>query len=378
MTIKSARVNKILNSVGTWTIEATLSSNSHTAVASVPKGKSAGEYEAKDLPTEKAIEKFEEIKSKVIGQNFDSSKQFDEMLLELDGTAHKSNLGANLILGLSIAFLKLISKEIGLEPYEYISKFYEFDTKIPSYSLLIFEGGKHGSHLITAQEYMLILEDIKEAQDIIHTFNRYLVENGLFVGYGLEGAFTSAKLTDLDVLNLIRTVTPHKKIAIDVAESSRQGDSLDYENIIRNYNIYSIEDPKQEKDYKGWSKFFNNYGHKIVVVGDDLTTTNTVLIKNAHDEKMINAVIIKPNQIGSILETIQAVKLAKEYGWKIIVSHRGTDTPDDFISDLSVGIGADHVKFGGLQRGERIAKYNRMLKIQEVINIPREKVTSIS
>lgn len=378
MIIKSAQVQKTLNSVGSWTIQATISSQNHTAVASVPKGKSEGEFEAANLSPDNAVAMFAEIKQKIIHQNFDSSRQFDEMLLDIDGTTNKTRLGANLILSLSIAFLKLIAKENGLEPFEYISKFYEFTPKIPSYSLLIFEGGKHGSHFITAQEYMLIVEKIDEAQEIIHNFQRYLDENGLFVGYGLEGAFTSAKLTDLDVLNLIKRITPNKKIAIDVAESSRQGDSLDYESIVENYNIYSIEDPKQEKDYKGWATFYKKFSEKIIVVGDDLTTTNKVLIKNAHDEKMINGIIIKPNQIGSVLETVQSVKQSQEYGWKVIVSHRGTDTPDSFIADLAVGVGADHVKFGGLQRGERIAKYNRVLEIEKIMNVPGTKVSSIN
>jgi enolase len=378
MVIKSAQIKKILNSEGAYTIQTTLNSNNHTASASVPKGKSAGQYEAYNVKPDIAIENFNKIKDQLLKKDFDTSKAFDKHILHLDGTNNKSNLGANLILSLSIAFLKLISAETGLEPYEYVSTKYEEKMNIPEFFLLIFEGGKHGSKNITAQEYMLVEGDIDEAQSIIRSYKRYLEDNGLFVGYGLEGAFTSAKLSDLDVLNLMRRLTPHKKIAIDVAESSRAGESLDFANIIEEYNIYSIEDPKHEKDYKGWSQFYKEHSGKIITIGDDLTTTNKTLIKNAFDQKMCNGVIIKPNQIGSVLETIEAVKLAREYGWKVVVSHRGSDTNDDFIADLAVGVGADYVKFGGLQRGERIAKYNRILQIKQNLKLNQTKVASIA
>lgn len=299
MIIKSAAIKKILNSEGAWTIEASLESNTHQVSASVPKGKSAGETEAFNQSIETVLKNFSTTKEKILGKNFDSSREFDEYLLALDGTKNKTNLGANLILSLSIAFLKLHSKEKNIEPYQYIASEFNFTPSIPQFFLLIFEGGKHGSKYLTSQEFMLVENNINNAQSIISSYKRYLVENGQFVGFGLEGAFTSAKMTDIDVLNLMRILTPQKKIALDIAESSRTGDALDFKNILENYNIFSIEDPKHETDYKGWSKFYEDFGNKILVVADDLTTTNKTLIQNAQQEKMANSVIIKPNQVRS-------------------------------------------------------------------------------
>ena len=363
VTIKDIKIRKILNSSGNWTLEIDLiSSSGIIASASVPQGKSKGQFEAEYVNVNTAISNTEIIK-KLINKKFNSIQDFDKKLIDIDGTKRKSGLGANLILSFSIGFTKVFAAEQKKETYEYLSQEYGIKPKVPQFSLLIFEGGKHGSEHISIQEFMLITNDIEESRSIVKTFEKYLRDNNLFVGYGAEGAFTSSKLNDIDVLNLLKSIAPNKQIALDIAESSREGEPLDYDSIINTYNILSIEDPKNENDTLGWKDFFEKYGKKIIVIADDLTISNKTLIANAQRENLANAVIIKPNQIGTVSETIEAVKTARDKDWKIIVSHRGEDTNDDFIADLAVGVGADYVKFGGLQRGERIAKYNRILEI---------------
>lgn len=365
MKIQKINLKTILNSLGSWTIEIELADSAgNISISSVPQGESSGQSEAVPIDPNQAQEKLISFKNQLLQKEFSTLTDFDNFLIETDGTANKSKLGANLILALSIGATKLFAKAQNLETYEYISSTFDFIPKLPKFSLLIFEGGKHGSKYITAQEFMLITEDVNDSMELISKFKQHLDTNHLFTGYGLEGAFTSSVLHDSDVLALLKQIAPDKQIAIDVAEASREGDTLDFESIIRDYNIFSIEDPKDEKDYVGWKEFYEKYGDKIMVVADDLTTSNKLLIKNAQKEKMANAVIIKPNQIGTVTETIDAIKTAKEEHWTIIASHRGGDTNDDFITDLAVGVGADYVKFGGLQRGERIAKFNRWLEIK--------------
>ncbi len=369
MKINKIYARKILNSLGDWTIEVTLESSKNTAKASVPHGESTGQYESQVVSVDKALENLKLIHKDLIEDDFFSIQEFDTRLNSLDGTATKSNLGANLILALSIAFTKLIAKEKNKEVYKYISKITNKQPKLPKFMLLIFEGGKHGSPKLTIQEFMLLVDNIEDAQKIVKKYKNYLSKNNLFTGYGLEGAFTSAQFNDNDVLELLSKINPEHGIALDVAESSRKGKPLDFENIIKKFNIKSIEDPKNEKDYNSWKEFYSKWGNKIMVVADDLTTTNKTLIENAQRENLANSVIIKPNQVGTVTETLQAIEQARMQNWKIIVSHRGGDTNDSFIADLSVGVGADYVKFGGLQRGERIAKYNRMLKIKQNLSI---------
>ncbi|PIR43630.1 hypothetical protein COV24_01730 [candidate division WWE3 bacterium CG10_big_fil_rev_8_21_14_0_10_32_10] len=368
MIINNIKISKILNSLGNWTIEVTILTDKCSQSASVPQGESTGKYEAKYVTVEKAIQNLAKITPHLIGTNFESIEDFDSKLLNLDGTSNKQKLGANLILALSIATTKSFAHYNNKEAFEFISEHFGFTKKIPEFSLLIFEGGKHGSNYLTIQEFMLITSGIEDSLKILDTYKKYLTDNHMFVGYGLEGAFTSSQLHDIQVLDLFKSLTPENKIALDIAESSREGEMLDFSAIMDKYNIFSIEDPKQEEDYPGWKNFYDTYGEKVLVVADDLTTTNATLIQNSQKEQLANAVIIKPNQVGSITETIKAVKVAREKNWKIVVSHRSGDTNDDFISDLSVGIGAEYVKFGSIQRGERVAKFNRILQIEKLLN----------
>ncbi|MBP7859475.1 hypothetical protein KA001_00745 [Patescibacteria group bacterium] len=364
MLVQKIQLKKILNSLGEYTLECEMSSSSNIVSASVPAGESAGISESIILPVDTAISKWNTIRENFENKDFTSLEEFDNLLIQLDGTDNKSNLGGNLTLVLSICFLKLLAKESNSPLYKYISENFNFKLNIPTYFLLIFEGGKHGSSFISAQEYMLLINNIKEGIECIQKIKRYLDTNKLFCGYGLEGAFTSSTFSDIDVLKFLKLLFPEKQIAIDIAESSRNGEKFNYNEILNNFNIYSLEDIAKEDDWGSWVEFNKQFGEKCVVIGDDLTTTNSILIQKAIDQKIIGGVIIKPNQIGTITETIKAVKLCKNNNLKVIVSHRGGDTNDDFIADLSIGVGADFVKFGGLQRGERICKYNRLEDIK--------------
>ena len=369
MRINKVTARKILNSLGNWTLEVTIESPKNKATASVPQGESTGQYEAKPVSIDVALENLKKIHKDLVGEDFYSIQEFDSTLIALDGTATKENLGANLVLALSIAFTKLLAYEKNKEIYRFLSDIINKQPTLPKFMLLIFEGGKHGSPKLTIQEFMLIIDDIEKAREAISKYKNYLTEKNLFTGYGLEGAFTSSTFNDYDVLELLTKTTPEYKIALDVAESSRVGEPLNFEEMIQKFNIGSIEDPKDEKDYTSWKDFYKTWKNKLMIVADDLTTTNKTLIENAQKEKLANAIIIKPNQVGTVSETLMAIEQARKENWKIIVSHRGGDTNDSFIADLAIGVSADYVKFGGLQRGERIAKYNRFLEIKNKLSL---------
>ncbi|MBU1016591.1 MAG: enolase C-terminal domain-like protein [Patescibacteria group bacterium] len=361
--IKNISSRKILNSKSEWTIETTLVLDEVTASASVPGGTSVGSFEAKVLPVPLALQKIKDIKPKLVGREFYMQEKLDKFLLEMDGTAEKSNLGANTILSVSHSFARACSLAKKIPLHKYIADCYGDvgESVRPKIMMLIFEGGKHGAGDISIQEFMIVVDSVEEGDNVYDMARKTLLSKNLEVEVGLEGAFSPVGFSNENIFDLLTSLSKFP-LALDVAATSAQN-QLNFGQVIEKYNVLSIEDPFGENEWDKWIAFTKSYGNDVLIVGDDLVVTSPARIQKAIDTKACNGIIIKPNQIGTLTETLQAVKLAKDNGLKVVVSHRSGETNDSFIADLAVGVNADFVKFGSPSRGERVAKYNRLLEI---------------
>lgn len=330
MVINQITAKKILASMGNETVEVTIN-NSFSA--SVPAGISAGKYEIKKVSPDEAIDQINQI------SQICSGKDWTQETLDREISSH--DFGGNATLAVSSAFYK--ASNTGLHPV----------TNWPKIMLLLFEGGEHGNKNITMQEFMIIEDGVNQASEDFAKLKYYLKQNNLESTVGAEGGFSPLAFDNGQVLSVIREIFPGRQIAIDMASSFHSGTVPE--------DIFSVEDPFDDESWDQWRVL--NQQNKFLVVGDDLTTTNSERIKKAIDLKAIGGVVIKPNQIGTISGALEAVKIAREGGLKIVVSHRGEETDDTWIVDFALTCSADFVKFGGLDRGERIAKYNRLMEL---------------
>lgn len=399
--IKAIYAYQILDSRSTPTIEVMLETEKGQATASVPSGASVGAHEAHELRDEdgrgvtNALAHIErEVAPVVIGKDLDQ-EGFDALLCDLDGTPNKNRLGANAILSLSIAFARARALEEGIPLYASLGSLIgnaEFHLPIPLFNIL--NGGKHAKQGIDIQECMLapigfnrMRDRLEAAKKCMEALKRLLEENGLGTAMGDEGGFAPSLSSNNAALDLLVSAieqsgytTEEIKIALDIAATSfyREGTyalqtgTLSqehmlhwYATLVKNYPIISIEDGFAEDDWAGFTALTEALGARISIVGDDLTVTNVDRIALARERNAANACIIKPNQIGTVTEAIRAVQAAKDAGWKIFASHRSGETLDAFISDFAVGVGADYLKAGAPTRPERLAKYNRLIEIEE-------------
>ncbi len=368
---------KILGSSSGWTLQVSLMlDDGSVGIASVPGGLSKGINEVASVEPERSIEIIETIQDKIFAEDFDDQSDFDIFLLDLDGTANKSNLGGNTMLALSIAFCRASAKSKKIKLYEHIHTLlnpeidlYEVTFKIPKMMMLILEGGLHGSSDATIQEFMVSVDKLDRGVEIYNQVKKDIAEHGKSTNVGQEGAFSPEGFDNFESLDMVSKYLKGEKIALDIAASSipKESNLPDYDQIIKNYPVESIEDAQREEEWANWEYFASKFIKHVQIVADDLTTTNPRLLREAIKRKVANAIIIKPNQIGTLHETFKVIKMAQESGWKTVVSHRGTDSNDDFIADLSVGSHANYAKFGSPARGERVAKYNRLLEIEKEI-----------
>jgi len=406
MKIKSIKAREILDSRGWPTIEVALTTSDCCSKAAVPSGTSTGKYEALELRdggkryygkgVQKAVSNINKIIApKIKDRDFTKQKEIDNFLINLDGTKNKSRLGANAILAVSMTACRLGAKLKKLPLYKYIGKVFNTNLKLPNPCFLMIEGALHAGNSLDIQEFMIsprgnnFKEKLRAGTEVYHTLGKILEESygKAATNVGLEGGFTAPMLKKsgkaLDSITKAIKKSGYQKnvkIMLDVAASSFlnlvvykfEGSAFSkeklldfYQRLISRYPIFAIEDPFSENDFEGFAKINKKLGKKILIVGDDLLVTNSERVKIAKENKLCNAMILKPNQIGTITEAIETAKLAKSFGWKIVVSHRSGETTDDFISDLAVGISADFIKTGAPARGERVAKYNRLLEIEE-------------
>jgi enolase len=376
MKIKSIKAKEIEDSKGLPTVEVELKTDCGKFNASVPSGISTGKYEAVELRdndglgVKKAIENIEKIISPaVMGRVFENQKDFDKFLIELDGTANKAHLGANATLPLSIAASRAISKEKKVPLYKYISQIIGIKPALPRPSFNMIEGGKHAKSGLAFQEFMIVpqkekyKENLKLGLEIYAKLGKILENKFGKVGLSQEGAFAAPVKTAYEALDFIMKASEGEKIKIAIDAAGAKAE--DYVDLIGKYPIMSVEDPFGEEDFEKFSLLKEKIGESVIIIGDDLTATNIERINLAEEKRACSGVILKPNQIGTVIEALAAAKLAGSFGWKLMVSNRAGETKDDFIADFAVGIGADFIKAGAPYPAERMAKYNKLAKIEK-------------
>ena len=407
--IKSVKAREILDSRGNPTVETEVVLTSGVkAWAAVPSGASTGSYEALELRDGdkkrydgkgvlKAVKNVnEKIAPKLKGWAAGQQKEIDKLMLELDGTENKSKLGANAILGVSLAVARAGAIDAQKPLYAYLHKKFWPKKKMsfPVPMMNIMNGGAHAGWSIDIQEFMITPQqkNIKEAvrcgAEIFHALKKILKDRGYQTTVGDEGGYAPKLPGNEQALKVISEavaaanykIGKDVKIAIDAASSEFYKDGIYnmvadkkkrtatemvamYSDWLTRYPIESLEDGLAEDDWDGWKTLTNKLGKKIALVGDDLFVTNVKRLQQGIDQGVSNAILIKLNQIGSLTETVEAIKLAQTHSYKIAVSHRSGETVDDFISDLAVACGAEYIKTGSLCRSERVAKYNRLMEI---------------
>ncbi len=399
MEIEKISAREIIDSRGNPTLKIYLETRDGEFTAGVPSGASTGEHEAIELRdggdrlmgkgVKKAIKKIEKkIAPELEGLKTYDQKEIDKKLLELDGTENKENLGANSILGVSIAACKAGAFCNGIPLYEYIGKLSGSENGLPRPLFNVVNGGSHTGGGVDFQEFMISPDEGSfksnyfRAAEIYGRLGNYLEKkNPMWKNIGDEGGYVPELKTPDEVLSAIKRVADVDLI-LDVAatEFFEEGvykmktgeksteEMIDYyQKLTEKFPIIAIEDPLEENDFEGWSQI--NKKLDQMIIGDDLLVTNPKKIKEAIEKDSCNGMILKINQIGTITESLEAARLAKENGWEIIVSHRSGETTDSFIADFSVGVGSGFIKSGAPARGERVVKYNRLLEIEEEISI---------
>ncbi|WP_130864865.1 phosphopyruvate hydratase [Acidipropionibacterium timonense] len=408
-TIEFIDAREILDSRGNPTVEVEVILDDGTeARAAVPSGASTGDFEAVELRDGdknrfggkgvlQAVENVKEtLAEEVLGYDAAEQRAIDAVMLELDGTDNKGKLGANAILGVSLAVARAAAESAGLPLYQYLGGPNAHVLPVPMMNIL--NGGAHADSDVDIQEFMIApigAESFREAYEmganVYHALKKVLKDKGLSTGLGDEGGFAPNLPSNAAALDLIEDAIkaagyePGKDVALalDVASSEFYKDGKYefegaakssaemieyYEKLIEDYPLVSIEDPFDQSDWEAWSAFTARVGDKVQIVGDDLFVTNPKRLQQGIDEKAANALLVKVNQIGSLSETIDAVDLAHRNGYRCMMSHRSGETEDTTIADLAVALGTGQIKSGAPARGERIAKYNQLLRIEEELD----------
>ena len=410
--IQNIQARQILDSRGNPTVEVDLTlENGFFGRSSVPSGASTGTFEAIELRDNnksymgKSVFNVVNnvnsiIADKLVGNSFSTFRELDTALINIDGSYNKKNLGANAILGVSLAFAKALAKHKDIPLYKafYIAT-NEATPVLPAPMMNIINGGSHADNNIDFQEFMIfplgaesLSHSLQMGVEVFHTLKSLLKQKGYQTSVGDEGGFAPNLTSNEHAIEIIlESISqagyhPGKDIfiALDIAASElfikhsskyelkSESKLLDSDEMIKYYSklcnqypIVSIEDALDEEDWEGWTKLFSCLGNRIQIVGDDLTATNPERLKKAINNKAINAILIKLNQIGTITETINTINMAKQANMGVIISHRSGETEDTTIADFAVGTGVGQIKTGSLSRTDRTAKYNQLLRIEE-------------
>ena len=416
MLIRDIFAREILDSRGNPTIEAeVLAGENIVGRAAVPSGASTGKYEAVELRdqeeryggkgVERAVENVNSCLAKAaIGMNVFDQKEIDRALCKADGTENKSNLGANAILGVSMAAARAAAKGLNIPLYRYLGGVQAKKMPVPMMNIL--NGGVHADNPLDIQEFMIVpvretsfRERLRICAEIYHMLRAVLKGKGLQTGVGDEGGFAPELADTKEALRTIRDAAERAgyrmgrdiMIALDVAASElyieekggyifagegKKGEPVVrtteemisyYEELVEEFPIFSIEDPLDEGDWDGWKKLTKKIGNRVQLVGDDLFVTNAQRLRKGIELGAANAILIKVNQIGTLSETFETIKTAQEAGYNVIVSHRSGETEDTIIADIAVAFNTGQIKTGAPCRSERVAKYNRLLRIEEQI-----------
>ncbi len=372
----------IKDSRGEDTIEVTLTTKSGVSVrASVPAGKSVGKHEAHAVPAKEALGHIQEIvEPALVGRDVRDSAALDKTLCDLDGSDDKSVLGANTTLALSYCFYRAAAHLEHIPLWKYIRTAGAFDVEqrhAPKLLANLINGGVHAKNNLVFQEYLVVprTREVAEAarvvREMLAMLGKVLEEKRYKLSQGDEGGYApdmASALAPFDLLMEARERTGTDiDVGIDAAASDVQQNAWEleplYDDMARRYPFIYLEDPFPEEDFASFARVKKRLGSKIAVVGDDLTVTNLERVARAEREGSVNGIIIKPNQVGTVTETLAVVRMAQKYGWKIFVSHRSGETDDDFIVDLGYGCGAEALKIGAPVQQERVAKYERLVMI---------------
>ena len=411
--IESVEALEVLDSRGNPTVQVeVITDGGFCGVAKVPSGASTGSFEAVELRdndkerymgkgVKKAVENVNRtIAKKITGMNVYEQLKIDQKLIDIDGTDNKEKLGANATLGVSLAVAKAAANSLGMTLYNYIGGVNA--KKLPTPMMNILNGGKHSDNNISSQEFMIMptsgkdfAENLQMGVETYHNLKKVLKSKGYFVAVGDEGGFAPNLQSEEEALDVI--VEAIKKagyipgkdisIALDVAstemydEAKKVGkngylfwktgtfktsdEMIDYlEELVQKYPIVSIEDGLAEEDWNSWKKLTQKLGSKIQLVGDDLFVTNTDRLRKGIRNKVANSILIKPNQIGTLTETLDVIEMAQKAGYTTVISHRSGETEDTTIADIAVAVNAGQIKTGAPCRTDRVAKYNRLLNIE--------------
>ncbi len=405
---------EILDSRGMPTIEAYgLLDSGHTVISSVPSGASTGTYEALEL-RDGDMDRYDGkgvltavnnvntvIANAIVGKDPSNQGEIDKIMIDLDGTSNKTKLGANSILAVSILTCKAGALVNGVSLYNWVNTLLKntgnsVNVKIPTPLFNMINGGLHGAGNLDFQEFFVIPgsnkafhEGLQAGVEIYFALGKDLARRGAIHSIGDEGGYAPNLFTNADALEvLVETIRRSKynlgrdvTLGLDVASNSfyknkvyaikdksapmDEGSFIQYYKELNDqYHLTVLEDPLSEDAWSGWKALSETIGSQTIIVGDDLLVTNPKRLEKAIAEKACNGVLVKPNQVGTVSETLNVIKLTRDAGWKVIVSHRSGETNDTFIADFSVGVGADHVKFGAPARGERTVKFNRLSAIE--------------
>jgi enolase len=404
--IKDIIAREILDSRGNPTVEVDIIlENGIIGRSSVPSGASTGINEALELRdggsrylgkgVEKAVSNVNDIiKPSLIGMEVSLQKDIDDLMIKLDGTYNKSNLGANAILAVSLSCIKSAARDNKKPLYLYLGN----ELSMPNPMMNIINGGAHADNSLDFQEFMIIpqADTIKKrvqiGSEVFHTLKKVLKEKGYPTSVGDEGGFAPNLGSNKEALDLIVEAITEAgynpgvdvKLGLDVAASEFYEDGLYhlkgdnknltsvelidmYEELINTYPIISIEDGLSESDWEGWEKLTDRLGDRIQLVGDDLFVTNKEIFESGINKHIANAILIKANQIGTVSEMLETISMAKENNYKTIISHRSGETEDTFIADFAVGLNLGQIKTGSLSRTDRVSKYNQLMRIEEQI-----------
>ena len=421
--IESVEALEVLDSRGNPTVQVeVVTEGGFTGVAMVPSGASTGSFEAVELRDDNkerylskgVLQAVQNVNKKIAreieGMNVYEQVKIDKKLIEIDGTDNKARLGANAILGVSIAVARAAANSLGMSLYNYIGGINAKELPIPMMNIV--NGGKHADSNLNIQEFMIMpvgarnfKEGLRMGVEVYHNLKKVLKANGLSTAVGDEGGFAPKVENEEEAIDIILEAIERAGyiagkdvcLAIDVAatEMYEEAQKIEKEgyyfwktnefktreemveyivDLTEKYPIISVEDGLAEEDWEGWKMLTNRIGENIQLVGDDLFVTNTRRLQKGIDNKIANSILIKLNQIGTLTETLNAIELAKKNGYKAVISHRSGETEDTFIADFAVGLNLGQIKTGSMSRGERICKYNRLLRIEEELNnLPLEE-----
>ena len=411
--IADVKALEILDSRGNPTLQVeVVTEGGFRGIASVPSGASTGSFEAVELRdgeksryfgkgVQKAVENVnKKISKKIIGMNVYAQRKIDQELVKLDDTPNKSNLGANSLLGVSLAVAKAAAESLDMELYQYIGGIQAKELPVPMMNIL--NGGKHSENNISIQEFMIMpigeitfQERLRRGVEVYHTLKKVLKEKGYAVGVGDEGGFAPNLENEEQALDLI--IEAIKKagyeagkdivLALDIASTEMYDEAqkigkegyyfwktkqlktktemIQYVvDLCDKYPIVSVEDGLAEEDWESWKELTSQLGDKVQLVGDDLFVTNPKRLRNGIEKNIANSILIKPNQIGTLTETLDTIYMAKSNGYRTVISHRSGETEDTTIADIAVGVNGGQIKTGAPCRVDRVAKYNRLLKIE--------------